>query len=165
MKCDYAKIVLIKYLAKKETTKMTNQTLYQLINEVKSYGKLYDRELRTKEIAKMIRKELKPLIKLGFKFSVKTDQGMMHSSIRIKILVIPESFVLYNPYYDSNSRWINSWENGKDPRPFLTDNGKQLVDYIKSIGEQWNYNNNDLMTDYFDENYMLFIVGNSGVLL
>lgn len=144
---------------------MNNELITKLINQEIPYGNLYDRAIRTKEVSKMIRKELKPLTKLGFKFSVKTDQGMQHSSIRVKILVIPESFVLYNPYYDNNARWITSWENGKDPRPFTTDEGKQLIKYIKSIGEQWNYNNNDLMTDYFDENYMLFVVGARGVLL
>ncbi len=138
----------------------------QNLTELIPYGEKYDRKLPLKEITKMIRKELKPLIKLGFKFSVTTKD---YSSIRITIKETGV-LVLFNPHYDQQASWEfsvgkrNSFETGKDPRELWTEEGKQLGKYLKRIGNQWNYDNSDLMTDYHENHYFLFIMVGSTIL-
>ncbi len=141
---------------------------FDFLNDIKPYGLKYNRDIELKEIAKMIRKELKPLVKLGFKFSVRTKH---YTTIDIKIIDIPIDFILYNPYYDQQASWEfsvgkrDSFEPGKDPRETITPLGKKLSKYIKSLANQWNYDNSDIMTDYFDNNYFLFVMGSSGILI
>ena len=138
---------------------------YDLLMDVKPYGNKYDREIDLKDIAKMIRMELKPLIKLGFKFSVRMRD---YSAIYIRVKELPKDFELYNPYYDQDLAWkIRNtsgigFETGKDPRPLYTDEGLILGKYLRAVGNQWNFDKSDIQTDYFHNNYFLFIIGPNG---
>ena len=134
---------------------------YDFLNEIKPYGLKYNRDIELKDIAKMIRKELKPLVKLGFKFSVRTKH---YTSIEIRIIDIPIDFILYNPYYDPDLAWKIrqtsgiGFETGKDPSPVYTELGLKLGKYINAIGYQWHYGNELTRQN----SYFLFVIGLNG---
>ena len=140
---------------------MTKQEIMTILNNIKPYGEKYDGNIIIVEITKMIRLELKNLTKLGFKFSVRHRD---FSAITIKVLKIPKDFVINNPYYDQQAAWElqvgkgNGFEVGKDPRPVYTENGLKLSAYLRSIGNQWNFDKSDIQTDYFHNNYFLFVI-------
>lgn len=145
---------------------------YELIQKLrKPYGQYYDSNLEIKQITKNIRKELKALTKLGFKFSVRSEWGSLTVAIRVKVLIIPEDWVLFNPHYDQELAWkisigqINSWETGKDPREVFTELGKQFGKTLRTIANQWNYDKSDSYTDYYENNYFLTVSTVSGLML
>ena len=137
----------------------------------KPYGQYYDSNLEIKQITKNIRRELKALTKLGFKFSVRSHWGSLTVAIRVNVIVIPEDWVLYNPHYDNQKAWeinvgrVTSWETGKDPREVFTDLGKQFNRTLRTLCNQWNYDKSDSQTDYFDTNYYLQISGPQGSMM
>ena len=152
---------------------MTNEKQqFELIQKLnKPYGQHYDSKLEIKQITKNIRKELKALTKLGFKFSVRSEWGSLTVVIRVRVLKVPEDWVLFNPYYDQQIAWeisvgqINSWEAGKDPREIFTELGKQFTKCLRSLANQWNYDKSDSYTDYYENNYFLTVTTESGLLL
>lgn len=127
------------------------------IQEMKPYGLKYNHNLRLKEITIEIRKELRSLVKLGFKFSVITKD---YTSIYIRIKETPSSFDLLNPHYDQQISWEfsvgkrTSFFDGKDPREQYTKEGKRLGEYLRSIGNQWNKQDEI----HCIRNYYLFVV-------
>ncbi len=139
----------------------------------KPYGQYYDdnKNLEKKQIAKNIRKELKALTKLGFKFSVRTEWGTLSATIRVNVLAIPEDWIIYNPYYDNQKAWeinvgrVTSWETGKDPREVYTELGKVFGSMLRTLCNQWNYDNSDSYTDYYENNYFLQVSGPNGSMM
>ena len=137
----------------------------------KPYGQYYDSKLEIKQITKNIRRELKALTKLGFKFSVRSEWLTTAVAIRVRVLIIPEDWVLFNPHYNQELAWkisvgrIKSWETDKDPRERYTELGKQFWHTLKTLCNQWNYDKSDTQTDYFDTNYYLTVTTESGLML
>ena len=124
---------------------------FDFLNDIKLYGLKYDQEIELKEIAKMIRKELKPLVKLGFKFSVRTKH---YTTIDIMIIDIPIDFILYNPYYDQQASW--EFSVGKrtefDPEKDLTGCRKMNSRFIKAFSTKM-----DLSQEQLSRAYLFFI--------
>ncbi len=152
---------------------MNKQELqFELINNIrKPYGQYYDSKTEIKQITKNIRQELKALTKLGFKFSVRSHWGTTTVTIRVNILIIPEDWILLNPHYDNQKAWeinvgrVTSWETDKDPREIYTELGKQFRQTLRTLCNQWNYDNSDSYSDYHDTNYFLQIRAPSGSMM
>jgi len=151
---------------------MNNEKLQlELVEKLKTnkiYGQHYDSNLEIKQITKNIRKELKALIKLGFKFSVRSHEGI---TIRVRVLVVPEDWKIFNPHYNQELAWkisvgqITSWFTDEDPREVYTELGKQFGKMLRTLCNQWNYDKSDSSTDYFDTNYYLQVSSPTGSMM
>lgn len=94
------------------------------------------KDLRVKEIAKLVRKDLKKF--KGCKFSVTSDIR----TINVKLIDC-----------DDVKKYFYIWEgvNQKDPR--YTDT---FYKEVKSIMDQYNFDNSDPMSDYHHNNFFSF---------
>jgi len=154
---------------------MNNEIIALQLNLVeklrKPYGQYYDSNLEIKQITKNIRRELKNLTKLGFKFSVRSHWGSTTVAIRVNVLIIPDDWVLFNPHYDQELAWkisvgqITSWFTDEDPREVYTELGKQFRQTLRTLCNQWNYDKSESQTDYFDTNYFLTITNPQGSMM
>ena len=93
-------------------------------------------------IISQLRKDLKKFNKDGFKFLV--SKGYSGKSISIKIKQFPKSILKID---EIPSR-------GNTPNQFFDDD---LIFKLEKIGNAYNYDNSDSMTDYFDRNYYLHL--------
>lgn len=93
-------------------------------------------------IISQLRKDLKKFNKDGFKFLV--SKGYSGESISIKIKQFPKSILKID---EIPSR-------GNTPNQFFDDD---LIFELEKIGNAYNYDNSDSMTDYFDSNYYLHL--------
>ena len=93
-------------------------------------------------IISRLRKDLKKFNKDGFKFLV--SKGYSGKSISIKIKQFPKSILKID---EIPSR-------GNTPNQFFDDD---LIFELEKIGNAYNYDNSDSMTDYFDRNYYLHL--------
>ena len=93
-------------------------------------------------IISQLRKDLKKFNKDGFKFLV--SKGYSGESISIKIKQFPKSILKID---EIPSR-------GNTPNQFFDDD---LIFELEKIGNAYNYDNSDSMTDYFDRNYSLHL--------
>ena len=100
----------------------------------KKYAEVKD--LKVKEIAKLVRKDLKKF--KGCKFSVKST----HNKIDVALVNC-----------DDIKKYFYIWEgvNQKDPR--YTDTFHKEVE---SIMNQYNFDNGDSMSDYWHQNFFAF---------
>ena len=89
-----------------------------------------------------LRNDLKKFNKDGFKFLV--SKGYSGKSISIKIKQFPKSILKID---EIPSR-------GNTPNQFFDDD---LIFELEKIGNAYNYDNSDSMTDYFDRNYYLHL--------
>ena len=109
-----------------------------------SEGNLYQqtKEISTKEIAKIIRKELKSEIFEDFKFSIRSD----YNHIRIEIIAVPNGFALHNPNY------MIAYETGSCTMGIsrFTDNAAALLDIIEKMLKKYNFSDCDGGIDYFN---------------
>jgi len=94
------------------------------------------KNLRIKEIAKLVRKDLKKF--KGCKFSVTSDIR----TINVKLIDC-----------DDIKKYFYIWEgyNQKDPRYIKT-----FYNEVKLIMDQYNFDNGDLMSDYSHNNFFSF---------
>lgn len=143
------------------------------INETNKYN--------TKDIAKWIREQLKTKFK-SFKFSVSIERYSGGSSITINVMQSPIKlfkdisevsenevlrlmnarndtreevlkFISYNlneEHQQINQYYIND-------NKFLTDEGKSFFKQVLEIANKHNWDKGDVMTDYFDVNYYLYL--------
>ena len=93
-------------------------------------------------IISQLRKDLKKFNKDGFKFLV--SKGYSGKSISIKIKQFPKSILKID---EIPSR-------GNTPNQFFDDD---FIFELEKIGNAYNYDNSDSMTDYFDRNYYLHL--------
>ena len=93
-------------------------------------------------IISQLRKDLKKFNKDGLKFLV--SKGYSGESISIKIKQFPKSILKID---EIPSR-------GNTPNQFFDDD---LIFELEKIGNAYNYDNSDSMTDYFDRNYYLHL--------
>ncbi len=109
----------------------------------------------TTEIARLIREDIKTAKKAGLlpkalKVSVRRDYFAGGSSIDCMITKAP--FLCINPEYiaeyDANPHQFGNYE----ARP-LTIDCYRALQVIQLIVDQYNYDNSDSMTDYFDVNF------------
>lgn len=109
--------------------------------------------LPVKEIAKYIRKDLKEKFWKDFKFSVRIDWWCYTSSIYIEIVewIIEIENKKFNSNDFENYHWSIRWEKIYESQ--YTFKWRKLIKEVNKIRNLYNYDNSDVMTDYFDKNY------------
>lgn len=105
----------------------------------KSVGSNYKQGISTKETAKEIRQHLKKRFK-EVKFSVTSD----YNHIRVEIKESPYNYkkLEYRPELEAS-----------DYRRYETEHNKELnaiLEYVKKLVKSYNYDDSDIMTDYFN---------------
>ena len=122
--------------------------------------KYWDMEL--KDISKAVKKDLKKEYP-HMKCSVRTYN---YNSVEVSIKEIPRAYLKsreeyihyldtrYNLYDDSGicqrNLLLSDYDNNKVMPSFIKD---EIWDNIQTIHQKYNYDNSDLMTDYFDMRY------------
>jgi len=96
------------------------------------------------EDTKLIRQALKKVFP-QFKFSVRNDR---HTAIQVTILSGPVKFV-DSDYSQLNQYYPENYNN--------SDILKQIIHIVNTGGTRPNYDNSDIMTDYFDVGYYVSI--------
>ena len=118
-------------------------------------GNKYDRNLDIKTIAKLVRTELAieyPTTK-GWKFSVKIERYAGGQSMNIFILSVPSDVFVYDALtYEAHFNTMNG-EGGAWDAMRHTNQWKEIFASIEAIQNQYNYDNSDSQTDYFDVNF------------
>ncbi|WP_432773872.1 hypothetical protein [Vibrio parahaemolyticus] len=141
--------------ATKDKTEEEKQLLALDSSEFNS-GSIYDAENigDVKTIASRVRSFLTQMKKAGrlpkdVVISVKKDS---YNSLALRLVGLPENVMLWNPEYlqfeidnpnSTNSRGIS----------FYTEEVNKLIEFVNAYVDQYNYNNSDSMTDYFDVNF------------
>ena len=114
------------------------------------------KDLDVTEIAKLLRKELKEKLP-GFKFSIRCEKFAGGSSIRISITKWADGFKWWNddykkgeePQYGSpESKLFWSQENNE---------GKEILETVKQVANQYNFDDSDGMIDYFHVAFYLHV--------
>lgn len=105
------------------------------------------KSLSTTDIAKLIRAEAKKKFP-NVKTSITTQYFSGGSSIRIEIKSCP-----FNPINP-----MRAWEEKVNPyalsqESIYTEEGQELRDELKAIGNKYNYDKSDSMIDHFDVNF------------
>lgn len=122
---------------------MTYQPDYTRV-EGSNYAQTADLDI--KEVAKLIRKDLKTHYK-GYKFSVRISGFSGGQSLGVVIKEIPDSLTLYNP------EWLQQIRTtGHYPYDLARNSPEaiQLCKDIRSIVQSYNYDGSDSQTDYFN---------------
>lgn len=128
------------------------------------YGEKYNPELKVKDIAKLVKKEIKEKYK-NFKVSARTRN---YHSIDITVQMPKKQYKAVDEddliqgimYYDIQMR---ANRDGKSIPEFLKDRnilnkeGKAIEDDIEAMLSAYDYNGSDTMTDYFDRNFYGFV--------
>lgn len=95
------------------------------------------------EIAKLMRADIKALkLPRGFEISVRTETFSGGGAIRICVMAVPADFLL-----------IESLSDGLYQRRTLTPAAKRLLASLKDIHSSYQYDDSDIMTDYFHCRY------------
>ena len=105
-------------------------------------GGCYKKGLRVKEIAKLVRAELKKLYPSS-KFSVTSEYNNLSVSLMesdIKIFNTDITYTQINHYYIKDNET-------------LTEAGRNLLENVNQISNKYNYSDCDSMIDYFSVNY------------
>lgn len=111
------------------------------------------KETDIKDIAVLIRAELKAIP--GLKVSVKIERYSMGQSMHICIKetgfkICPEAYIKY-----AKDGYPQIMADNRPER--YTPEAVALKDKIEAIANQYNYDNSDSQTDYFDVNYYLYV--------
>lgn len=110
------------------------------------YGSKYHstQDLDIKDIAKLIRQDIKQAIKdgslpTGIKVSVKISRFSMGQSIDMRIKEYP-------------GEWIEDVDSTTIHRRY-TNSAQAVLKKLKSIHDQYNYDGSEVQVDYFDVHY------------
>ncbi|HHG3329102.1 TPA: hypothetical protein ACPVYZ_004268 [Vibrio parahaemolyticus] len=157
---DEMGIVAVKGDEADEATKGKTEEEQQLLaldpNEFTS-GSIYDSEKigDTKTIASRIRSFITSLRKAGripsgVKISVKKKS---HNAINLELVDLPNGVALFNPAFLQFE--IDNPNAGYSlaPNPRYSEEVDNLIRFVESYVDQFNYDNSDSMTDYFDVNF------------
>ncbi len=115
-------------------------------------GVNYDRNLTTKDIAKIIRSQLKREFP-RCKFSVTSEV----SSITVRLMKANFQVFKENSRYKKRGyKEVNHYtiENDED----LTETAKSVLQRVVRFVNSYNYDRSDVMVDYFDVNFYLDIM-------
>jgi hypothetical protein len=120
-----------------------------------SYGRKYDKNLSTTEIAKRFREDLKAAIKAGtlpkgLKCSVRTKYFAGGSSIDVDVTALPAGFRLFDTEFLTHHRDRPSEFYSGERR---TPEAKALLAALEKMLQAYNYDGSDIMTDYFNVNF------------
>lgn len=139
----------------------------------KFVGSNYIDGASTKEIAKLIRTELKkqfPKCKFSVtKTIIKINCTLMQAPFEavkpVDIKAVDEIFHLENPYNETREAISNRWDDDYKKQKthfnqyyikenkFLTDEAKQVMQKAVEIIDSYNFDDSDSMTDYFHCNF------------
>ena len=122
---------------------MTTSTYYQ------NAGQNFDPALNLKTITSRIRVDARQLAKT-FPIVKAVSVRMRHHSAIDCVVSFVEGVELVNP------RWADSqanWNPSERPEPLHTERVREVLKAVETIRDSYNYNNSDLMTDYFDVGY------------
>lgn len=122
-------------------------------------------EMTKNELAKAIRKNLKTVFGNTMKFSVRSKYIGGTPSITIQIKEAHEGyFKTFEEYKRENQHLIvfygqDTYEQMMEqyPKNRLSTLTEEVKDVITKLGNEFNYNNSDPYTDYFDVGYYLTI--------
>lgn len=115
-------------------------------------GSKFDKNLRTVEIAKLVRKDIAEAIKAGKLPKIKTSIRSDHRSISIRIVEVPGDFVLYDEEH-IRAQARNEYQPGSS----YTEGASALLKAIEAIADEYNRDNSDMMVDYFDKHFYLTV--------
>lgn len=115
------------------------------------YGPKYVKGRPVKDIAKLVRQELKEASKgsgplRGAAFSVRSD----HNSIKIEINNVTDVIV-------NTKRVRRDIRHEHSEEPFYNARGRAIVKAVEDIANAYNYDRSDTMTDYFNVGFYLTV--------
>jgi hypothetical protein len=117
-----------------------------------AYGSKYNKDLHTKDIAKLLKKEIAAEQKAGrlpsFKVSIRTDYN--HISIGVKGL----RFLVLNPAHLLPSAAYNE--------PTYTPRALAVMEALQKMLAAYNYDGSDIQSDYFNVNFYTYVSIDSG---
>lgn len=114
-----------------------------------AYGSKYaaTKDMDLRDIAKLVRADLKTIVKRGFKLSVRIDRYSMGQSLDVRVVAVPASFrVLNAERFALEQRDPHGYHGGL---PWISDEAKALREEIEAIVRAYNYDGSDTMTDYY----------------
>lgn len=118
----------------------------------KTYGSKYQDGLDIKEIAKLVRTEIRKAVKSGvlpkLKASVKISRYSGGRSLSVNIKEC--SFKVLDPAYLKFCRVHPHESYGKSR---FSETASDVLAQVNAIAESYNYDGSDTMTDYFNVNY------------
>jgi hypothetical protein len=120
------------------------------------YGGKYDSKLSSKEIAVLIRQDIKNAIAKGqlpkgLKVSVRYDHFSGGSSIDASVTAWPEDFMWLNPDWCVLNTEQPNQHHDRVPR--YTKQAQNIIDKLTAIHGAYNHDGSDSMTDHFDVKY------------
>ncbi|UTZ44617.1 hypothetical protein [Vibrio campbellii] len=157
---DEMGIVAVKGDGADEATKGKTEEEQQLLaldpNEFTS-GSIYGSEKigDTKTIASRIRSFITSLRKAGripsgVKISVKKKS---HKAIGLELVDLPNGVALFNPAFLQFEIDNPNADYSLAPNPRYSEEVDNLIRFVEAYVDQFNYDNSDSMTDYFDVNF------------
>lgn len=123
------------------------------------YGIKYNSKLSTKDIASIIRQEIKEEIKQGnlpkAKYSVRKDS---YNAIRVYISNVQSPKLMFNPHHILFQKENPSFYTGNLPifheaRERYTPEGKRVLAKLETMLQAYNYDGSDSQSDYFNVNF------------
>lgn len=170
-----ARVMLGRLLAKAAKAGVDTAAATNGWTDRRAYGAKYDRSLDVKQIAALVREQIKLARKLAkktagetgtvklvdpigdapeqIKFSVRIDRFSGGSSIDISILNEPEDWA-----------WEVRDHHGF-PTEMPTPAFQALADELASLMRAYNYDGSDITTDYFDVNFYASVYAKGGRVL
>lgn len=119
---------------------------------MKFVGSRYDKNLSTKEIAALVRQEIKQEVKAGTlpkaKYSVRMDYFSGGSSIDVVIRELPFP-ILNEKRIEREARDPNHRFQAYGSEPYYTEQAAALLEKIKVMLSAYNFDDSDSQTDYF----------------
>jgi len=101
------------------------------------------KHLNVKEVAKLVRNDLKDPVFEGLKFSVRIDRFAGGQSLDVTVMDAPADFVVENPNYDRNDHRSSRY----------SDNAVALLKVVERVVNKYNYDDSNGMIDYFSTNF------------
>lgn len=119
-------------------------------NYPRRYAAKYEetKGLSNKELAKLIRKDIRAAIKAGDIPKIKTSVRSRSGAIDCEIKEVP--FDIYRYPTEDEVKWENrnpEWRN------VMTDEAKRVCKFVEALRDAYNFNGSDAMRDYFDRRY------------
>lgn len=123
----------------------------------RSYGSKYDKNLTTKQIAEVVRRQVRLEARLGLlpdegKWSVTMDRFAGGSSIAIDFTPRPDTALLFSRCFYNHERVVADAERPHDyvRLPLRSEFGAALEQRLERMLAAHNHDGSDTMTDYFD---------------
>jgi hypothetical protein len=125
--------------------------------ENETRGAKYDRRLSTREIAALVRAEIKAAtgktIPKSTKVSVRSESFSGGSAIRLTVTAVPAGFGICNPERVVRQAAEPHRHIDAVHCPYFTAEAEALLETITNLCQAYNRNNSDSSSDYFDVNF------------